>query len=120
MKALKNILKITLVLAGIAAALFAVIVYLDKIKELFERREELKNKAVDNVKGTFETIKGKSVDAKDKAVSGVKDTANALKEKLPTKEELLGKLPTKEELIRLNPFRKAEIEAEFADYADVD
>ncbi len=30
------------------------------------------------------------------------------------------KLPTKDKLIRLNPFRKAEIRAEFADYADVD
>ena len=43
-----------------------------------------------------------------------------IRAKLPTKKAIFDKLPTKADMIRLNPFRKAEIEAEYADYADVD
>ncbi len=100
MKALKVLLKIAAVCAAVAGVLFLVAAYWDKLTELFARRGELKEKAVA---------------LKDKIPS-----KEELREKLPTKEELLGKIPTKEDLIRLNPFRKAEIEAEFADYADVE
>ncbi len=89
MKAFKVILKIAAALAVISGILFLVAVYLDKLRELYERRGELKEKAV------------------------------SLKEKLPTKQTILEKLPTKEDMIRLNPFRKTEIEEEYADYVDV-
>jgi len=88
MKVAKTLLKIAAALGAVAVALFLVAIYLDKLLDLCERRTELK----------------------DKVRTGLKEKTNGLKQKLPTKEDL----------IRLNPFRKAEIEAEFADYADVD
>ncbi len=89
MKALKVILKIVAVLAILSGILLLVAAYLDKLRELYARRGELKEKAI------------------------------SLKEKLPTKQSVLNKLPTKEDMIRLNPFRRTEIEAEYADYVDV-
>ena len=97
MKAFKVFLKILAVCAAVAGVLFLVAAYWDKLTELFANRNELKDKMKSKI-----------------------PTKEQLREKIPTKEELLGKIPTKEDLIRLNPFKKAEIEAEFADYADVD
>lgn len=142
MKSFKTILKIVFALAAIAAALFALAVYIDKIIELFNRRTEIKDKVfsgvknttdsfkskadlvkektVNGVKGKTETWKEKAIGIKSKAVTNVKDTSDSIKQKMPSKDAIIEKLPSKEDLIRLNPFRKAEIEAEFADYADVE
>ena len=89
MDGVKIVLKIAAALAVLAGVLFLIAAFWDKIMELYERREEFKDKAAQKVK-------------------------------LPTKEQIRAKLPTKADMIRLNPFRKAEIEAEYADYADVD
>lgn len=97
MKAFKFFLKIMAVCAAVAGVLFLVAAYWDKLTAFFGNRDELKDK-----------IKSKI------------PTKEQFREKIPTKEAILGKIPTKEDLIRLNPFKKAEIEAEFADYADVD
>ena len=56
----------------------------------------------------------------EKTAGELKEKAAEMKVKLPTKDQIRAKLPTKEQMIRLNPFRTAEIEAEYADYADVD
>ena len=86
MKALKVILKIAAAFAVLAGILFLIAAYFDKLTALYERRAELKEKAL---------------------------------EKIPSKEAIFEKLPSKADMIRINPFRKAEIEAEYADYADV-
>ena len=100
MKAVKIILKFAAAFAVLAGILFMIAAFWDKLTELFERREELKEKAVS---------------MKEKL-----PTAEQIRAKLPTKQSIFDKLPTKADMIRLNPFRKAEIEAEYADYADVD
>ena len=89
MDIVKIIVKIAAAFAVVAGILFLIAAFWDKLTELFERRDELKEKA-------------------------------SMKIKLPSKDQIRAKLPTKEQMIRLNPFRKAEIEAEYADYADVD
>ena len=98
MKKANTFLKIAAALCAMATAVFVVMLYLDKLLELYNRRLELTQQAKVRLQ----------------------EKTQCLKEKLPTKERILGKLPTKAELIRRNPFRKAEIEAEFADYADVE
>lgn len=93
MKAFKVFMKVLAVCAVVAGILFLVAAYWDKLTALFARRGELKAKI---------------------------PTVQQIREKLPTKQAIFSKFPSKDELIRLNPFRKAEIEAEFADYADVE
>ena len=96
MKAFKVILKIAAAFAVLAGILFLVAAYFDKLTALYERRAELKEKALEKI-----------------------PTKEQIRAKLPTKEAIFEKLPSKADMIRINPFRKAEIEAEYADYADV-
>ncbi len=97
MKEVKIILKIAAAFAILAGVLFAVAAFWDKLSALYERRGELAEKAKEKL-----------------------PTKEQIRAKLPTKQAIFDKLPTKADMIRLNPFRKAEIEAEYADYADVD
>ena len=130
MKALKVILKIAAACAALAGVLFLVAAYWDKLTELFARRGELKEKAyalkdkIPSAQQIREKIPTKEailekLPTKEDIISKF-PTKEDIVSKFPTKEDIIGKFPTKEELIRLNPFRKAEIEAEFADYADVE
>ena len=97
MKEVKIILRIAAAFAILAGVLFAVAAFWDKLSALYERRGELTEKAKEKL-----------------------PTKEQIRAKLPTKQAIFDKLPTKADVIRLNPFRKAEIEAEYADYADVD
>ena len=97
MKAVNTILKIAAAFAVLAGILFVIAAFWDKITALYDRRDELKEKAKDKL-----------------------PTKEQIRAKLPTRQAIFDKLPSKADMIRLNPFRKAEIEAEYADYADVD
>ena len=97
MNSVKIIIKIAAAFAVLAGVLFAIAAFWDQLAALYERRGELKDKAKEKL-----------------------PTKEQIRAKLPAKPAIFDKLPTKADMIRLNPFRKAEIEAEYADYADVD
>ena len=93
MKSVKIILKIAAAFAVLAGVLFVIAAFWDKLTALYERRGEFTEKAKEKL-----------------------PTKEQIRAKLPTKKAIFDKLPTKADMIRLNPFRKAEIEAEYADY----
>ena len=96
MKAVKIIIKIAAAFAVLAGVLFVIAAFWDQLSDLFARRAELKEKALEKL-----------------------PSKEDIRAKLPSKEAIFEKLPSKADMIRINPFRKAEIEAEYADYADV-
>ena len=100
MKAWKALLKIAAVCAALAGVACLLVAYWDKLVEVCP---------------SCDVLKDKTRDLKKKIPS-----KQQIKDKLPDVETLKGKIPTKEDLAHMNPFRKAEIEAEFADYADVE
>lgn len=110
MKCTKSLLKIAAALIAVAGIACLLIAYWDKLSKYIPTGEQVKDKARD--------LKGK-IPTKEE-IKEKRPAKERLKEKLPTREQILEKLPTREELARRNPFRRAEIEAEFADYADVE
>lgn len=90
MKVWNRLLKLAAVFAALAGAVCLLIAYWDKLVELCPSCDVLKDKTC------------------------------SLKKKLPTPQQLKEKLPNPESIKSKLSARKAEIEAEFADYADVE